>query len=148
MVLLVTEKIECPLFVLAANTLPPVTLFLLFQKMLRRAALTLAARSRPLLEKHDYHVLRPDYTQGKERMEYDQPARWNKFQEKLQWLSDDDKEEYVEEPYIGVDHLYEAHFGSKENPVIVEQMGLHGNDIMVGCLGMFPFVTYRKGEVI
>jgi hypothetical protein len=79
--------------------------------------------------------VRPHYGQGKERMEYDQPARWNKFQQKLFWLSDDEREDYVEEPYVGVDHLYEAHFGSKENPVVVEQMGIHGNDIMVGCLG-------------
>eukprot|EP00996_Jenningsia_fusiforme_P003761 NODE_4558_length_792_cov_87.920592_g4217_i0.p3 GENE.NODE_4558_length_792_cov_87.920592_g4217_i0~~NODE_4558_length_792_cov_87.920592_g4217_i0.p3 ORF type:complete len:177 (-),score=30.33 NODE_4558_length_792_cov_87.920592_g4217_i0:133-663(-) len=103
--------------------------------MMRRSAVTLFVRASTPLLKPAPTVFRPDFAQGKERMEYDQPAKWHRFREPLYWLTDQEREEYTEEPFVGVDHLYEAHLGSKERPVVVEQMGLHGNDIVVGCLG-------------
>lgn len=44
----------------------------------------------------------------------------------------------------GIDHLYEAHKGSKENPVVVEAIGVHGNDVFTGCLGMKIVVAICK----
>ena len=59
-------------------------------------------------------VFLPDFAQGKHRMELDQPAIHFKFREHLYPLSDAEKEAFVLEPKIGVDHLYEAHLGSKD----------------------------------
>jgi len=80
-------------------------------------------------------VPRPEFAQGAMRVELDQPAVRNKQQQQLFSLTDHEKEQYADEPYVGVDHLYEAHEGSKDKPVIVEMIGVHGNDLITGCLG-------------
>eukprot|EP00906_Rhabdomonas_costata_P004276 RCo006348 len=98
-----------------------------------RKALTVLARSYPRLSK--VTIAPREVVQGKQRLEFDQPARKFKYFEQLYALNDDERETILSEPVIGVDHLYEAHLGSKERPVIVEQMGVHGQDITVGCLG-------------
>jgi hypothetical protein len=88
-----------------------------------------------ILSNKSLTTTRPDFSQGKNRIQFDQPAKWNKYTEARYALNDDERETFIHEPFIGVDHLYEAHLGSKERPVIVEQMGVHGHDIIVGCLG-------------
>eukprot|EP00667_Euglena_gracilis_P031959 EG_transcript_47615 len=101
--------------------------------MFRRGLVLAASRSKSLLD--SVHVFRPEFAQGKFRIDLDQPAKQNKLQQQIYTLTDDEREMYEDEPYIGVDHLYEAHKGSKENPVVVEAIGVHGNDVFTGCLG-------------
>ena len=78
--------------------------------MLRRAAIAIATQARSYATK----AAQVEVYQGKQRMELDQPARWNRWREQYYNLNDDERELYMHEPIVGVCHLYEPHIGSKE----------------------------------
>eukprot|EP01001_Neometanema_parovale_P012033 NODE_8295_length_710_cov_196.245315_g8041_i0.p2 GENE.NODE_8295_length_710_cov_196.245315_g8041_i0~~NODE_8295_length_710_cov_196.245315_g8041_i0.p2 ORF type:complete len:175 (-),score=35.84 NODE_8295_length_710_cov_196.245315_g8041_i0:128-652(-) len=96
----------------------------------------LMRRTASKMAKEVIQYSRPNPVQGFPRIMMDQPSRWIPHKEKLYKLTDHERELADHDPFIGVDHLYEAHQGAKEKPIVVQQMGIHGSDIMVGCLGM------------
>lgn len=80
--------------------------------MFRRGLVLAASRSKSLLD--SVHVFRPEFAQGKFRIDLDQPAKQNKLQQQIYTLTDDEREMYEDEPYIGVDHAVASHlFGRK-----------------------------------
>uniref|UniRef100_A0A7S4NLZ5 Uncharacterized protein n=1 Tax=Paramoeba aestuarina TaxID=180227 RepID=A0A7S4NLZ5_9EUKA len=103
------------------------------------ADITQAFKTNGLMSKLlDTAIARDDEAvRGRHRYEYQEPARYHydKVTDECIALEEHDMEEFNEQPYITVNHLYEPPVGSAENPIRLEASGLPGDCVNVKCMG-------------
>jgi hypothetical protein len=71
------------------------------------------------------------------RSQYHEPVKyWHKMcQDEMLLMSEHDREEFNNKPYVTVNHLYEPPTGSEARPVRVEAGGVPGDNFLISCLG-------------
>ncbi|KNH05523.1 hypothetical protein XU18_3494 [Perkinsela sp. CCAP 1560/4] len=81
--------------------------------------------------------MKEELIRGRARWEWQEPAKfhYNTVSDETIALEEHDMEEFNEQPYITVNHLYEPPLGSQDNPIRLEAQGLPGDNVSVKCMG-------------
>ena len=71
------------------------------------------------------------------RAQYHEPVKyWHKMgQDEMLLMTEHDREEFNNKPYVTVNHLYEPPTGSEARPVRLERLGVPGDNVTVSSLG-------------